>query len=111
MTLWLWRGARRGVVTTAYPRRLDQSASTLPTPPSFVSDLLDRALASRLVGVCPSSALVVVENELELSVGRCTACGRCLEVAGAAGRRSPDFEWASADRRRLFVRIPIGGGG
>ena len=35
MPLWFARGLRRGVVTTRYPARPDDSAARLPTPPAF----------------------------------------------------------------------------
>ena len=35
MPLWFARGLRRGIVTTRYPARPDDSAASLPTPPAF----------------------------------------------------------------------------
>ncbi|HUY60596.1 MAG TPA: hypothetical protein VMW49_01855 [Candidatus Dormibacteraeota bacterium] len=110
MARWFWRGLRRGVVTTGYPHRPDPVAATLPTPPAFHPGRLTVALADRLVAVCPSGALERSGDTLVLDVGACTACQRCLPVAGAAGRPSGVVEGAATDRDRLRVAIPIRGG-
>jgi hypothetical protein len=110
MVLWFLRGARRGVVTTRYPSRSDCSSVLLPTPPAFDHTLLSGELAQRLVAVCPSGALEERDSELHLDLGHCTACGRCLEVAGPAGRPSGQFELATRNRDSLVVRFPVSRG-
>ena len=110
MALWFLRGVRRGVVTTAYPKRPDPSCSQLPTPPTFNSAALDARVATRMVSVCPSRALELAGGALILDVGRCTACQRCLGVGGEAGRASGRFEWATRDPARLRLRFPLEGG-
>ena len=107
MTLWFLRGLRRGVVTTRYPARQDGSARDLPTPPVFAAGTIDRALADRLVAVCPSRALRREGGELVYDVGACTACGRCGEVGGQAVRPSGVFELAVATRAHLIKRVPL----
>jgi hypothetical protein len=107
MTLWFLRGLRRGVVTTSYPARPDDSASDLPTPPVFASGAIDRALADRLVVVCPSRALRREGGELRYDIGACTACGRCREIADQAIRPSGVFELAVTNRAHLIKRIPL----
>jgi len=103
MALWFLRGARRGVVTTTYPRRGDPSSAQLPTPPIFNAAALNASVAARLVAVCPSRALELVPGALILDRGRCTACQRCLAVAGGVGAPSGEFEWATRDPARLRV--------
>lgn len=107
MTLWFLRGLRRGVVTTRYPSRPDNSAVSLPTPPVFAADAIDRALANRLVDICPSFALRREYDELVYDVGACTACGRCREEARWAIRPSGEFELAVTNRGHLIKRIPL----
>ena len=109
MARWFLRGLRRGVVTTRYPHRPDPEAARVPTPPAFDPARLTGALADQLVAVCPSGALERRGDTLVLDVGACTACQRCLPVAGAAGRPSGVFECAATDRDRLRVAIPIRG--
>jgi dissimilatory sulfite reductase (desulfoviridin) alpha/beta subunit len=110
MALWFLRGLRRGVVTTRYPVRIDPWLATLPTPPAFRPDLLTAALAERLVVLCPSRALTTDGLALTLDIGACTACGRCLNAAGAAAAPSGEFELAATARGQLIKQIPIGGG-
>jgi formate hydrogenlyase subunit 6/NADH:ubiquinone oxidoreductase subunit I len=118
--LWFARGLRRGIVTTRYPACLDPSASSLPTPPAFRLQHLDRAVAARLSAVCPSRALRLEEWDGEEGMGRragggvlvydagaCTACGRCREAAPEAVTASGEFELATTSRARLVKRIPL----
>jgi ferredoxin len=110
MALWLLRGLRRRVVTTRYPARPDPSAALLASPPAFDPRRLTPELADRLVRLCPSPrALRRDGDELLLDVGACTACGRCIEAAGAAARPSGVFELAATDSEQLRKRIPIQG--
>jgi len=107
MTLWFLRGLRRGVVTTWYPARPDSSAASLPTPPVFRADVLDRATADRLVEVCPSRALRRESDTLIFDLGACTACGRCQDAAPEAATPSGEFELAATSRAHLVKRIPL----
>jgi ferredoxin-like protein FixX len=107
MTLWFLRGLRRGVVTTRYPARPDSSAASLPTPPAFRAEALDRALADRLAALCPSGALRREGDVLVFDAGACTTCGRCQEAAGRAVTASGEFELAATSRAHLVKRIPL----
>jgi formate hydrogenlyase subunit 6/NADH:ubiquinone oxidoreductase subunit I len=109
MTLWFIRGIRRGVVTTRYPARPDDSARSLPTPPAFRPRALTRETAARLEGVCPSGALLLDGDSLLFDVGRCTACGRCAAEAPHAVLPSGAFELAATARSALVKTIPIRG--
>jgi ferredoxin-like protein FixX len=109
MTLWFVRGLRRGVVTTRYPARPDESATHLPTPPAFRADQLTRQAADELVALCPSRALRRDAAVLVFDVGACTACGRCEAAAGPAIMASHEFELAATDRCVLIKRIPLRG--
>lgn len=106
--LWFLRGIRRGVVTTRYPRETDAWARQLPSPPAFRSELLTAELADELARECPPGALRVEGDSLILDLGACTACGRCLAVAGEAAVASGEFELAGRARETLRKRIPIG---
>ena len=109
MALWFLRGLRRGVITTRYPARADDSATALPTPPAFRPEALTRDLADRLAEVCPSRALTRSDDMLTFDVGACTACGRCRAEAPGAVTASGAFELAATDRAHLVKRIPLGG--
>jgi formate hydrogenlyase subunit 6/NADH:ubiquinone oxidoreductase subunit I len=110
MPLWFARGLRRGVVTTRYPARPDDSAAFLPTPPAFRSRRLTREAVDRMVAACPGPALSRRDDMLLLDVGACTACGRCAEAAPDAVAPSGEFELAATSRSALMKEIPIRGG-
>jgi hypothetical protein len=107
MPLWFARGVRRGVVTTRYPARPDNSSAFLPTPPAFRPRWLTRESADRIVAVCPSTALSRQGDELVFDVGACTACGRCAAAAPHAVTASGEFELASTTRSALVKIVPI----
>jgi len=109
MAFWFYRGLRKGIVTTRYPREVDPWTRDLPTPPAFRSSRLTRALADRLVAACPSEAIRREGEELVVDLGRCTGCGRCLAVGGEAVAASGEFLLATAERSSLVKRVPIGG--
>jgi ferredoxin-like protein FixX len=109
MTLWFLRGIRRGVVTTRYPARPDESARSLPTAPAFRPRALTRDIADRLAETCPSGALRREGDTLVFDVGRCTACGRCAAEAPHAVTSSGAFELAATTRSVLIKTIPLRG--
>ena len=113
MPLWFVRGLRRGVVTTRYPARPEETARFLPAPPAFRPRALTSAVAGRLAETCPSGALRVAAEEdgdvLVFDVGRCTACGRCAAEAPHAVTSSGVFELAATDRSALIKRISLRG--
>jgi formate hydrogenlyase subunit 6/NADH:ubiquinone oxidoreductase subunit I len=110
MPLWFARGLRRGVVTTRYPARPDESAAWLPTPPVFRPRQLTREAADRMVAACPGPALSRRDDLLVFDVGACTACGRCAEAVPDAVAPSGEFELATTARSALVKEIPILGG-
>ncbi len=87
MTLWFIRGLRRGVVTTRYPARPDESAAFLPTPPAFRPRALTQTTADRLAGTCPSGALRVMKGEGAATCSSSTSAG--APRAGDARPRHP----------------------
>lgn len=107
MRFWFLSGIRRRIVTTRYPARPEPAVEQLPTPPVFRADLLTRSLVDELVEICPSRALRREDDVLVYDVGACTACGRCLSVAGAAARPSGMVELAATSREQLVKTIPI----
>jgi ferredoxin-like protein FixX len=109
MPLWFVRGLRRGVVTTRYPARPDESAALLPTPPAFRVQKLTRAAADRMVAACPGPALSRRGDTLIFDVGACTACGRCAAAAPEAVAPSREWELATTARSALIREIPIRG--
>jgi hypothetical protein len=109
MAFWFYRGLRKGVVTTRYPKEIDPWTSTLPTPPAFQSQRLTTELADLLAEACPAGAIRRDRSELVVDLGRCTGCGRCLHLGGDALEPSGEFLLASGSRLTLVKRVPIRG--
>ena len=110
MAFWFYRGLRRGIATTRYPKEIDGWTIDLPTPPAFHPGRLTIEIAERLSAACPSGALERTGTELTIDLGRCTGCGRCRELGGDAALPSGEFLLATADRTALVKRVSIDGG-
>jgi ferredoxin len=106
---WLFRGLRRGVVTTRYPKEVDEWARALPTPPQFDAERLTHRMADKLSTSCPSGALQRDQSDLVLDVAKCSACARCIDLSAGIARPSGLWELAALRREDLIKRIPIGG--
>ncbi|MGO9822709.1 MAG: 4Fe-4S binding protein [Solirubrobacteraceae bacterium] len=107
MALWFYRGLRRGMVTTRYPEAIDLWADQLPSPPAFHSERLTTELADRLVRGCAANALSREDHQLVIDAGRCTGCGRCVELGEGVAVASDEFLLATGDRGALIKRVPI----
>ncbi len=109
MAFWFYRGLRRGIATTRYPKTVDPWTADLPSAPAFHSTRLTIELVDRLARDCPAGALARDGGELVVDLGRCSGCGRCLELGNGAVRPSGEFLLAATDRASLVKRVPIGG--
>jgi len=109
MAFWFYRGVRKGIATTRYPKTVDPWARELPSAPGFHAARLTLPLVDRLVNECPAGALAREDRELVVDLGRCTGCGRCLELGHGAVRPTGEFLLASSDRAALIKRVPIRG--
>jgi hypothetical protein len=109
MAFWFYRGLRRGIVTTRYPKQVDPWTAGLPTPPAFHSARLTPELVDRLVEGCGADALWREDHDLVVDLGRCTGCGRCVELGEGVVGTSGVFLLAAAERSALIKRVPIGG--
>jgi len=64
-------------------------------------------LADRLARNCAADALRREDHELVIDLGRCTGCGRCIELGEGVVQASGEFLLATADRDALVKRVPI----
>ncbi len=107
MAFWFYRGLRKGIATTRYPKTVEPWTRGLPSPPAFHSTRLTVGLADRLARECGAGALAREDHQLVVDLGRCTGCGRCIELSGGAAEPSGEFLLASTDRAALIKRVPI----
>jgi dissimilatory sulfite reductase (desulfoviridin) alpha/beta subunit len=107
MAIWFYRGLRKGIVTTRYPKALEPWTRDLPSAPAFHGRGLTTMLADRLVQACPAHALKREGRELAVDLGRCTGCGHCIQVGDGIVRPSGESLLATKDRSALIKRVPI----
>lgn len=100
---WIPRGLQEGVVTSRYPRRVDgyddkfRGSIVVDRNNSREQDL------DSVTQVCPTEAISVTANGVQLDRGRCILCGRCTEVLPTIFQFSPNFENSVPSRRALVV--------
>jgi hypothetical protein len=109
MAFWFYRGVRKGIATTRYPKTVDPWARDLPSAPAFHAARLTIPLVDRLARECPTGAITREDHELVVDLGRCNGCERCLELGDGAVRSSGEFLLATSDRAALIKRVPIRG--
>jgi hypothetical protein len=109
MAFWFYRGVRKGIATTRYPKTVDPWARGLPSAPGFHTARLTIPLVDRLARECPAAAIVREDLELVVDLGRCTGCGCCVGVGEGAVRPTGEFLLSTADRTALIKRVPIRG--
>jgi Ni,Fe-hydrogenase III small subunit/formate hydrogenlyase subunit 6/NADH:ubiquinone oxidoreductase subunit I len=101
MLEWIYRGLRKGRVTTRYPDRAE------PAPPGFHGRIDVRegeGAAPGLARVCPTGAITVDAAErVALDHGRCILCGECVRAAPERFAFSPEYDTATRARAALVV--------
>ena len=101
MLEWIFRGLRKGRVTTRYPNRPE------PSPDGFhghVDVSNDTPADASLAAVCPTGAIIVdTRGRVQLDRGRCILCGDCVRHAPERFAFGPGYETASRSRGRLVV--------
>ncbi len=100
---WLWRGLRRGIVTTGYPARADG----LPDRYRGAVRALDAPVSEQRRGedVCPTRAITVGAQRAQVDRRRCIQCGRCSREAPAAFASTNAFELAEAATPRAGAAV------
>jgi Ni,Fe-hydrogenase III small subunit/ferredoxin len=102
MLEWVTRGLRKGIVTSAYPRRSE------PAPEGFQGrvDIVDSLGADpSLEAICPTRAISVVDGQLSLDRSRCVLCGACVEAEPGRFGFVASYETAAQSRSALINGI------
>lgn len=100
---WIPRGLRNGIVTTHYPRRRDDYG------PSFRSAVVvstQRGPSEHLrvtVEACPTRAISLRGDQVQLDRGRCIVCGRCTELSPETFKFDDSLETSTSHRPSLVV--------
>ena len=112
MSIWVLRGLRDGIVTTRWPSRPDDYASSWRGPVTVLPEASGLADAEAL---CPTGAIEVSgwpqAGQVSVDQGRCVLCGRCVAArpdlfawsSGATGEGA-----AALARQALVVPLPPG---
>ncbi len=72
--MWTTKGLARGLLTTPYPRATPADHGA--TPPLPIATSIGRTKAA-VVDVCPTGALMLGADVVDVDLGRCIACQRC----------------------------------
>jgi Ni,Fe-hydrogenase III small subunit/ferredoxin len=96
VSLWVLRGLRDGVVTTRWPRRPDEYASSWRGPVTITASAI---AGDRADSLCPTGAIA----GSSVDQGKCLLCGRCVTerpdlFAWSAGPGTP-----ALTRRQLIL--------
>jgi Ni,Fe-hydrogenase III small subunit/ferredoxin len=101
MLEWIFRGLRKGRVTTRYPERPE------PSPDGFrgqVNVRNDTPADAALAAVCPTGAITVdAHGRIRLDRARCILCGECVRAQPDRFAFGSGYETASRSRERLVV--------
>jgi Ni,Fe-hydrogenase III small subunit/ferredoxin len=100
---WLTRGLRRGIVTSAYPKRADGYGPLFSGAVTYRPGKLTLQEFAAAETACPTGAIMMDRAGPRLDRGRCILCGRCTVVAPSGFQFVSDFETSSTFRGRLVV--------
>lgn len=77
---WIFRGLRKGVVTTTWPKRPDSYFDSWSGVATARSDILcpTEAVAEAVCAGCPTGAIHQERGLLSIDQGACIGCGLCL---------------------------------
>lgn len=106
MSSWFWNGLRRGIQTTHYPRKMEMAPGVSPGRP-IATSFASAEIAEHAARQCPVGAIVAVERETKIDLGRCIHCQRCHFGAPHPFEWKYDYEWTrDAQRDHPFEALP-----
>jgi Ni,Fe-hydrogenase III small subunit len=106
MSFWFWRGLRKGVHTTRYPRIAEVAAGATPGRPVTTNfhSVEETALAAE---VCPVGAITARGKSAHVDLGLCIHCQRCHFGGGHSVEWRADYEWAIVpEGKARYERLP-----
>ncbi len=110
MSQWVIKGLRTGIKSTRYPSAAETAAGVSPGFPAETN--LGGALAESLVAGCPTRALGLGAQGVEVDRRRCVHCFRCVRGAKRPLDWESGYEWArigaDGDHRDHRLGRPFG---
>ena len=106
MSFWFWRGLRKGVCSTKYPRNRETAAGVTPGRPisTQFSSAQDAAVAA---AVCPVGAITAQDNSAHVDLGLCIHCERCHFGDAPLMEWRSDNEWTRLpDTQQRYEPLP-----
>jgi len=95
MSFWFWHGLRKGVLSTRYPHRLENTAGVSPGRP-VTTEFNSPIDAGNAAGICPVGAIVADDHWAFVDERTCVHCQRCrLELETPMNWRS-GYEWTES---------------
>jgi len=94
MSQWVIKGLRTGIKSTRYPRVAETAAGTSPGLPAAAK--LSPELAQPVVGRCPTGALELAPDGVDVNLRRCINCFRCRRGTNSPVNWEHGYECAVA---------------
>ena len=99
--MWALRGLRNGVLTTRWPGRPDEYATTTRGPAMVIAATASAGRSDDLAGLCPTGAIGTESGAARVDQGRCILCGRCVAA------RPDMFGWSAGPGRAALSRAGL----
>jgi len=106
MSFWFWRGLKKGVHSTKYPRNLELAAGVTPGRPvtTDFSSVEEAAIAAE---VCPVGAITAGGKSANVDLRMCIHCQRCHFGGAHPAEWQMDYEWATVPAGKTkYERLP-----
>lgn len=94
MSFWFWKGLRRGIQTTRYPRSMETDPGVSPGRPLTTSFAFPEE-AEQAAAQCPVGAIISHGRLAQVELGRCIHCQRCHFDAVYPLDWKYDYEWTA----------------
>jgi Ni,Fe-hydrogenase III small subunit/ferredoxin-like protein FixX len=94
MSQWVIKGLRTGIKSTRYPRVEETAAGTSPGLPAAAK--LSPELAQPVVERCPTGALELAPDGVDVNLRRCINCFRCVRGTNSPVNWEHGYECAVA---------------
>lgn len=93
MSFWFWHGLRKGIQTTRYPERAENTPGVSPGRPVNTDFSTDEA-AQLAAEICPTDAIVAHGKSTYVNHGKCVHCQLCRYSLRSPMNWEPGYEWS-----------------